>query len=162
MIDYWLVGSNAAYNYNSDSDIDVHIIVNTDDIDKDEYLLKLVYEYAKTTFNSKYDIRIKNHEVEVYVEDVKSGAITNGIYSLLKNEWVKKPNKPESEIDILIEDSDLYKEWYERYKTLKDSEIEQFIDDLYIMRKLSLMEEGEFGFGNLKFFFLSLELGEFS
>ena len=39
--DYWLVGSNAAYNYSSDSDIDINIIVDMDQ-GVNPYLLRLL------------------------------------------------------------------------------------------------------------------------
>ena len=43
----------------------------------------------------KYDIEVKGHEVELYIEDVRSGAVANGIYSLLKDKWVKEPIRTE-------------------------------------------------------------------
>ena len=91
--DYWLVGSNASYNYNKDSDIDVHIIV---DMDSDKIvpgLLQLLYNYMKSSFNKNYDIKVKGQDVELYVEDINTSAITNGIYSLQQDKWIKVPKK---------------------------------------------------------------------
>lgn len=147
--DYWLVGSNASYNYTDKSDIDVHVIVDMD-INVDSYLLRLLYDYIKSSFNDKFDIKVKGHEVELYLEDIKTSAVTNGIYSLTKGEWVKKP-EPMEEREIDIEGTDLYKEWKERYESLDESGIEKFIDDLYLLRKESLITDGEFGQGNLLF-----------
>lgn len=147
--DYWLVGSNAAYNYSPDSDIDVHIIVDMDQ-GVNPYLLRLLYDYIKSNFNSKYEIKVKGHEVELYLEDIKTSAVTNGIYSLKQNRWIKIPTKADPQT-IEIESSELYQETYNRYKNLKEDEVEQFIDDLYVMRKISLSTEGEFGKGNLVF-----------
>ena len=150
VIDYWLLGSNAAYNYGSKSDIDIHIIVNMEDLGVDPYILQVLYDYVKSDFNSKYDIMVKGHEVELYIEDVRSGAVTNGIYSLKKDKWVKEPIRTEIMSYDVIE-TDEYQEWYNRYLELKENEIEDFINDLYLMRKESLAADGEWGTGNLVF-----------
>lgn len=147
--DYWLVGSNAAYNYTKDSDIDIHIIVDMD-IVADQYLLRLLYDYIKSSFSQKYNIMVKGHEVELYLEDIKTTAITNGIYSLKQDKWIKFPQEQEPRI-IDIEETPLFAEWLDRYEHLEDEECEQFLDDLYVMRKISLANEGEFGTGNLVF-----------
>ena len=150
VIDYWLLGSNAAYNYGPKSDIDIHIIVNLEDLGVDPYILQVLYDYIKSDFNNKYDIMVKGHEVELYLEDVRSGAVTNGIYSLKQNRWIKFPTRTEyMRFDVI--ETDEYKDWYQRYLNLKDDEIEQFINDLYLMRKESLATEGEWGIGNLVF-----------
>lgn len=150
VIDYWLLGSNAAYNYGPKSDIDIHIIVNLEDLGVDPYILQVLYNYIKSDFNNKYDIEVKGHEVELYLEDVRSGAVTNGIYSLKQNRWIKFPIRIEY-MRFDVTETDEYKDWYQRYLSLKDNEIEQFINDLYLMRKESLATEGEWGTGNLVF-----------
>ena len=150
VIDYWLLGSNAAYNYGPKSDIDIHIIVNLEDLGVDPYILQVLYNYIKSDFNNKYDIEIKGHEVELYLEDVRSGAVTNGIYSLKQNRWIKFPTRTEY-MRFDVTETDEYKDWYQRYLSLEDSEIEQFINDLYLMRKESLATDGEWGTGNLVF-----------
>lgn len=150
VIDYWLLGSNAAYNYGPKSDIDIHIIVNLEDLGVDPYILQLLYDYIKSDFNNKYDIMVKGHEVELYLEDVRSGAVTNGIYSLKQNKWIKFPTRTEY-MRFDVTETDEYKDWYQRYLSLEDSDIEQFINDLYLMRKESLATDGEWGTGNLIF-----------
>ena len=150
VIDYWLLGSNAAYNYGLKSDIDIHIIVNLEDLGVDPYILQVLYDYIKSDFNKKYDIQVKGHEVELYLEDVRSGAVTNGIYSLKQNRWIKFPTRTEY-MRFDVTETDEYKDWYERYLNLKDDEIEQFINDLYLMRKESLATDGEWSTSNLVF-----------
>ena len=152
VLDYWLLGSNAAYNYSDNSDIDVHIIVNIEDTKCNPYLLRVLYDYIKSNFNQKYDIMVKGHEVELYLEDVNSGAVSNGIYSLKQDKWIKEPTKTEI-ISFDVTETDEWKNWYQRYSELKDSECEQFLDDLYVMRKMSLSNGGmgEWEVGNLVF-----------
>ena len=116
------------------------------------YLLRLLYDYIKSGFNDKYDIMVKGHEVELYLEDIKTTAVTNGIYSLKQARWIKVPEKTTDEdIEYNIEDTELYNVVYDNFERLEDSEAEQFLDDLYILRKESLVSEGEFGEGNLIF-----------
>lgn len=149
VLDYWLVGSNASYNYNPESDIDVHIIVDSVE-ECNKHLLSILYNYVKSDFNSKYDITVKGHKVELYLEDIITSSITNGIYSLNQDKWVKEPERLEPK-KFEVEKTELYKNWKERYNNLEDADIEQYINDLYLLRKESLIKGGEFGEGNLVF-----------
>lgn len=149
VIDYWLLGSNAAYNYGEFSDIDLHIIVNTD-IVEDSNILKLLYDYVRSSFNKNYNILVKGQEVEIYLEDMNITAVSNGIYSLKKDRWIKIPKK-EDPTTYDIESTEEYKKWKNLYKNLKDTEIEDFINNLYLLRKESLSKDGEYGLGNLIF-----------
>lgn len=150
VIDIWLVGSNASFNYSKSSDIDVHIIADLGEVSEYKTLLQILYNYAKSSFNKNYDIKVKGQEVEVYVEDVNTTSITNGIYSILHNEWIKFP-QPIEIPDIDVEGSDLYQNFYNQYLNLSDEDIEDYVNRLYILRKASLSQEGEFGIGNLVF-----------
>jgi hypothetical protein len=154
VMDLWLVGSNASYNYSDNSDIDVHIIANMDDIDCNG-LLTIVYNYAKSDFNKKHKITVKGIPVEVYIESRSSSAITNGIYSLMNNEWVKFPEKINIDIDFDPDTNELYKEKFEEVTSAIESdsseEVQKTIDDLYLLRKSALSTDGEFGEGNLVF-----------
>lgn len=149
VVDYWLVGSSAAYNYGEFSDIDLHIIVNTD-IVEDSNILKLLYDYVRSNFNKNYNILVKGQEVEIYLEDINTTSVSNGIYSLKKNKWIKMPSK-EDPTTYDVESTEEYKKWKLIYKNLKDTEIEDFINNLYLLRKESLSKDGEYGLGNLIF-----------
>ena len=151
--DYWIVGSNAAYNYGPDSDIDVHIIVNMDSVEVNQQILTILYNYAKSSFNKDHDIKIKDHEVEVYIEDMNTTSISDGIYSIKQDRWIKVP-QPKEENILDIKEEPEYKEWEDKYRSLvltDINEINKFIDELYQMRKESLAKDGEFGIGNLIF-----------
>lgn len=150
VIDYRLVGSNAAYNYTSKSDIDVHIIADLSNFKNDSKLLQLLYDYFKSNFNDKYDITVRGMDVELYIEDSSLGSISNGVYSIKDNEWVKKPKKINAP-DFKVEDSKQYKDLVKQYQDIKDDEISDFIDNLYVIRKVSLSKGGEFAEGNLIF-----------
>lgn len=152
VIDIWLVGSNASFNYTDKSDIDLHIIANLDDVCEDTCLLQILYNYVKASFNKRHDISIKGLPVEVYIQDVNSNSVSNGIYSLQEDEWIKFPEQlPEYETDTskLVGLQDLLR----IYNTLDRTNIEQIkslIDYAYIIRQKGLVE-GEFSDGNLSF-----------
>lgn len=152
VIDIWLVGSNASFNYTDKSDIDLHIIANLDDVCEDTCLLQILYNYVKASFNKRHDISIKGSPVEVYIQDVNSNSVSNGIYSLQEDEWIKFPEQlPEYETDTtkLVGLQDLLR----IYNTLDRTNIEQvksLIDYAYIIRQKGLVE-GEFSEGNLSF-----------
>lgn len=156
ILDVILVGSNANYNYTDKSDLDIHIVTNFNDISDDNNLAGLFTNDERKIFNSKYDISIKGISAEVYVEDVNGASTTsNGIYSVLNDSWIKVPvredlpefniedtgyNELPRQADRLLNDSDV-----------SSSEIQEFIDALYLMRKYSIMSDGEYGEGNLAF-----------
>lgn len=154
VVDIWVVGSMASFHYSPNSDIDVHIINNSASIQCDNKMLQLIYQYAKTSFNERYDIKIKGHPVEVYVEDIEASAVTNGAYSLITDEWIKYPNHLSTERIINSQELTEYQELLNDYNSLdidnKDA-IETLIDKAYIMRKIGLAKDGEFSPGNLAF-----------
>lgn len=153
IIDAHIVGSNASYNYTEQSDLDLHVIVNYEDIDVcREDLLQVLFNLEKKSFNDNYDIKIHGINVELYVEDVRSTTMSNGIYSLFRHEWVKFPDKIDPQ-EVNLE-PDLSNIKSKVYGILSDGDLQDvnnIIDDLYIMRKNSLTLNGEFGLGNLIF-----------
>lgn len=156
IIDIELLGSNASFNYTKDSDLDIHLVVNMEEISCDPTLVQIACNAEKALFNKTYNIQIKGIDVEIYVEDVGAGTASNGIYSITKNEWIKFPER----INIPDVTSDkkfitLLSEWKSRGANLLNSEspedIQQYINELYNMRRLSIMVEGEYGIGNQVF-----------
>ncbi len=158
ILDIRLLGSNASYNYTDHSDLDLHIVVNFENICREcPEILQQLLNAEKARFNASYDITVKGIETEVYVEDVKAGTLSNGIYSILKDEWVKFPDKSllvdTSDIDV-TDEQDFIDLKFEAESALQngDSEtIEAVIDDIYMQRKNSLEADGEYGIGNLIF-----------
>ena len=154
ILDIIIVGSNAAYNYSEKSDIDVHIISNFESYGCDKEILQAYFNAYKTNFNKSYDFKVKDNKIELYVEDVMTTVISNGIYSVLSDTWIKFPNKdyyPKDEINISKE---LYKFKLEILKALDSNDYEiinTLINKLYLIRKNSLSVDGEFGKGNLIF-----------
>lgn len=152
--DIYLIGSNVNYNYTDSSDLDVHIIAD-ETFDCSSEHLPIIYDAYKRLFNNKYDIKINDIDVEIYVENKDDlHNVTSGIYSL-KNGWIKNPSRYEIPD---IDDNELEKlitEWENKYLNIIANpnldEITAYIDDIYELRGNSLQSEGEFGLGNLVF-----------
>lgn len=152
IVDVEIVGSNASYNYNENSDIDLHVIVNSEVNNVDKEILRLFYNSKKGSFNDDYDIDINGIPVELYIEDVSDGNATNGRFSILKNEWVMFPKPITYEIPDI---TDELNKWLENATELIAGTDEQaildFINEIYMMRKLGLAQDGEASVGNLVF-----------
>lgn len=158
--DIILTGSNASYNYTKDSDLDIHIVADTSKITDTLKLHKVIYDAYKSNFNKKFEIELNKVPVELYIETQDTPLVSNGIYSVIKNEWVKEPTKEDiPEVDQEAIDK-AFKPWEKRYKALiskitnksdDESEIDKFIDSLYDLRSEGLSTDGEYSIGNLIF-----------
>lgn len=151
--DIHLLGSNASYNYTSKSDLDVHLVVNFEMIDTNEDLVQALFNLQKSEFNDAYDISIHGIDVELYVEDIKANTVSNGIYSLTTDSWIKEPEKLTDIPEVDIEDQ--IDEWKEKISAILENsdivELSNTIDELYLLRKNGLSSEGEYGERNLVF-----------
>ena len=86
---------------------------------------------------------------------------SNGVYSVLKDEWVKEPVQTDiPDIDYGAFEEQ-FKVWEDRYFDLVEDEgssnekkiedIENLIEDIYEVRKESIAKDGEYSIGNLLF-----------
>lgn len=156
IIDIELLGSNASYNYTEHSDLDIHLVVNMEAISSDPALVQIACNAEKALFNKAYDFTIKGVEVELYVEDVKAATASNGIFSVTKDEWIKVP--VQLDIPDVTEDEEylsLLDTWMIRANKAANStsseDVQTFINELYNLRRLSIMTDGEYAIGNLVF-----------
>jgi hypothetical protein len=150
--DVQIVGSNASFNYTDKSDLDVHLMINFDLMKGPTDLLQLYFNKEKADFNKAYKVFIHGIKVEIYVQDIKSSTMSNGVYSLYKHKWIKFP-KP---IDIPTYNfNDIITKWLDKEKKVLKSgnstKIKSMINSLYMIRTNSLQADGEFGKGNLLF-----------
>ena len=98
--DIVLTGSLANYNWSEKySDYDLHILINFKDVDDNVELVKKFVDSAKNIWNKDHDIRIKGYEVEVYIQDISEPHKSTGIFSLLKDKWIVRPEKVDIEPD---------------------------------------------------------------
>lgn len=151
--DVYIVGSQASFNYTQYSDLDVHIISNFEMVSAPKEILEILYNALKSKFNSEYDITIRGIDVELYIEDIRSTAVSNGIYSLYKDDWIKFPNKLHDvpQIDISQQLANMTNKIEQILKSENSEDIKNLINDIYLIRRTSLDTEGEYGEGNLLF-----------
>lgn len=97
--DITFTGSLANYNWSKFSDIDVHLIVDFTEISDNTGLVRKFFDAVKSNWNKLHDIRVKNHEVEIYVQNDSEPHISTGVYSILKDQWLVKPKRVEPRID---------------------------------------------------------------
>ncbi len=148
IVDITVSGSNAAFSYTEYSDIDLHLVVQVPN--EPEY--KELLDAKKNVYNAKHDIKVKGIDVELYAQDVEQEHHSLGIYSVLKNTWVSRPEK----VSVKVDSGDV-KEKYKNYKerievVLKDNELDvakASWDDLKRMRKAGLEKNGEFSTENI-------------
>lgn len=150
ILDVQCVGSNVSYNYTDKSDLDVHIIANFEDLEANEELLQALYDSKKAAFNKDLDIKIKGIDVEMYVQDVNSATVSNGIYSITDDDWIKKPT-PIKNVPKYNVEKDVAR-WGEKIKeaisTNDYDEITKCINTLYLIRHNSIAADGEYAVGN--------------
>ena len=161
--DVILTGSNASFNYTENSDIDLHILARTADLDDPNKLYSKLYNCYRRLFERRFDISFYGIPVEVYVETEADPVVSNGIYSVMYDRWVKEPKEtyvPEvnqAEIDAAA------KPWIDRANTIikkvddnmpdGEEEIDKYLEDLYEMRQKGIYntEGSEFSTENLVF-----------
>jgi len=162
--DIIVVGSIANYNWSKFSDIDLHILIDYSQFDNN--LKKLYVDFfdlKAAIFNKKRDIKFYGFDVELYIEDeYESHRVSGGIYSVLFDEWISKPNKEDFNkpnlglvkqkskqwmriIDGVIED--IKKESPEKINI----HIKKYKEKLKKYRKCGLDKDGEMSVENLVF-----------
>jgi len=99
IIDIQLVGSIANYNYTASSDLDIHIILDFSDINEDIYLVKKAIDGDRFMWNLRHNIIIKDHDIEIYVQDKNEKLASSGKYSLMNHKWLKFPTYNPPNID---------------------------------------------------------------
>jgi len=166
--DIALCGSLCNYNWSEKySDYDLHIIINYKDIDENVELVEKFCDYAKKQWNVNHEIKIKGYEVEVAIQDqadlkqaISSGRM-GGVFSLMNNKWIKKPERvefvPDEEVltkkatylmDIIDDIEDEVDE--DKYSKFKEK-IDRVWKKIKNYRQSGLEEGGEYSTGNLLF-----------
>jgi len=136
--DVILTGSMANYNWSKFSDIDLHILMDFAEINENEELVKKFFDAVRSRWNKQHEIYVKGHEVEIYLQNEHEPHTSTGVYSLLRDDWIVKPQKIKPEIDeatakkkmssiakeldklVSIYDNRLYEDSFEMAERVKD------------------------------------------
>jgi|TARA_B100000035_G_scaffold231981_1_gene200205 hypothetical protein len=151
--DILMLGGNAGYNYTSHSDIDVHLVVNPEYVpDCDPELMEDYYGDKKMLWILTHDVKVYGAEVEPYVEQPgKKRRKSQGVYSILKNKWIQKPQKADE-----VDEDEIEKK-ANNFKRRIDSLIRSdngvgmkaILKKLNTIRNESLDKYGEYGYDNM-------------
>jgi len=159
--DVILTGSLANYNWSTYSDFDIHILINYDDVDDDYDMVVEYLKSIKTVWNNEHDILIKGFDVELYIQDTMEEHNSTGIYSLINDNWVIKPQKIDetfnkdvvkNKIALILNKVDYYQKIIDEGNYSDGSEkASQLWDKIKRMRITSLAKKGEMSNGNIIF-----------
>mgnify|MGYP003118140115 FL=1 len=159
--DITFTGSLAAHNYSKFSDVDLHILVDFSKVDDKVDLVREYFNAMKSIWNRLHDILIKGYEVEIYVQDVNDPHEAQGLYSVLNDEWIKKPvlDKQDFDGDNVKKKAAGIMDQIDRLQPLIDDgkyeEAEKYADKLKAkirkMRKTGLETVGAYSVENLAF-----------
>ena len=169
--DVILTGSNASYNYTKDSDIDLHIIAETKSFEESADVYAKLYRAYGRIFGNKFEISFYGIPVEIYVETESNPVVSNGIYSVMFDKWVKEPSAiaiPEIDQKAINKAA---KPWIDEAKALikevddnvadGEEEIDDYITRIYELRQKGIYSAAgnEYSTENLISKKLSLEEG---
>jgi hypothetical protein len=150
--DITISGSNAAFSYTPQSDIDLHLVVDVPS--EQELLLKPLFDAKKNQYNFNHDIKIKDIDVEVYVQPSSDKHHSLGIYSVLDNRWVSKPVMG----TVKINDSDVQAKVDNYLNKIMQALVDDDIDNVKAVqqeiskiRKAGLEQGGEFSIENVAY-----------
>jgi len=159
--DIVLTGSLANYNWSKFSDIDLHILMDFAEINENEGMVKKFFDAVRSRWNKLHDIRVKGHEVEIYVQNEHEPHTSTGVYSLMNDEWIVKPQKVKPEIDkrnaqkkmnSLVKELDKLSALYDNRRYEESLEMAQRIKDkIKRMRQGGLEKTGIYSPENLAF-----------
>lgn len=162
--DIIFVGSLVGYNWSEFSDFDIHVVVDLDETGGDRELYEELFRLKKSIFNAAHDISIKGFETELYVQDLNEKNESQGVYSLMDDEWKKVPKLEEFKIDEKILKSKI-EQWINIIdgvlENAEDESIEgavklvkKYREKLRKYRTCGLKKEGEYSYENLVFKYL--------
>ena len=154
VLDIVLTGSMSNYNWTKFSDFDLHVITNYSDLKCDNIVAEF-YHAKKKIWNDDHDITIYGYDTELYVEDSEKPPVSEGVYSILNDEWVKTPTYSPPSINnnaVNAKVRDLINQIDTAISTADDpADIKRISDKLAKMRRAGLDEAGEFSTENLAF-----------
>lgn len=159
--DIYLMGSLANFNWSEYSDFDLHVIVDFERYEKQKDLYKELFKLKKKLFNYKHVIKIFGYDVEVYAQGISDESHSDGVYSVMNNEWIHKPKKTHKNLDMSVLKTKI-KSWTDKIDDAIEeaksegnvATLKKLKDKLKDYRQSGLEKDGEFSYENLVFKYL--------
>ena len=148
--DITISGSNAAYTYTPNSDIDLHLVVT---MPKDPVYREL-FDAKKFQYNETHTIKIGGYDVELYVQAADQPHYSQGIYSVLNNDWIQVPRRARAAVDDISTRNKFETIGHQIEAAVKSGNrrrLDAMAEKIKRMRQTGLEQHGEFGPENLAF-----------
>jgi len=156
--DIVFMGSLANYNYSEYSDVDIHLLF---DFGEKKDILAQFFLLAKAKWNNKHDVTIKGYDVEVYAADQNDPYTATGVYSVLKDMWIKEPKRQVPVVDVknirnkVVYFTAQYKELLHQFHQDEldglDTKVKKLREKIGKFRQSGLSSGGEYSTENLTF-----------
>jgi hypothetical protein len=159
--DVYLMGSLANFNWSEYSDFDLHVIIDFKNYDDQEDLYKELFDLKKKLFNDKHNIKIFGYDVELYAQGVSDESHSDGVYSVMNDEWIHRPTRTTKNLDMSVLKTKI-KSWTDKIDdAIEDAKskgsvdtLKKIKDKLKDYRQSGLNKDGEFSYENLVFKYL--------
>ena len=158
--DIILIGSNANYNWSGQSDIDLHVVINYKKINHDIPLVTKFMLAKKHAWNNKYPIKYQGIPIELFAQDSNESLNASvGVFSLIKNKWLNKPDPRQISIDDTVIEQKAAPFIYD-INLIKETDpgvtakIKDILLKLQKLRKAGLGNQGEYSIENLAYKFI--------
>jgi hypothetical protein len=151
--DITVSGSNAGYTYTPYSDIDLHLVVDIPQADQSDVYREL-FDAKKYQYNDQHNITIGGYDVELYVEDARKQPVSQGIYSVMNNDWVRIPLKQKATVNdeaVKSKFEDIGHRIESAVASGDGNAIEELAKKIKNMRQAGLDAHGELGAENLAY-----------
>lgn len=103
IIDVYLMGSIANYNWTPDSDADIHIVIDYDQLQMPKETTKEVVRTVASQWNAEHEVTVKGYKVEINLQNVKEQKPhVTGIYSLKFGQWIRQPVHQNVQINKML------------------------------------------------------------
>jgi hypothetical protein len=159
--DIILTGSLANYNWSKYSDFDIHIVIDMNRFGDKKDLIKDLLGAKTRSWNDNHNIKIKDYDVELYIQDKNEEHHSTGIYSLMDEKWVLKPEKTTPKINknsirekykkIVDTLNDIKKQYKKGNEETVTNRLGKLKDRIKKMRQSGLESGGEFSSENIAF-----------
>ena len=122
--------------------------------DKNSDVYRELFDAKKYQYNDQHNYKIGGYDVELYVQDADKTHHSQGIYSVLNNDWVSVPRRRQPEVDDISVQSKFEDIGHRIEQAIASGDPEQMAAisaKVKNMRQSGLDTTGEFGAENLAF-----------
>lgn len=152
--DVRLTGSMCNFNWTKFSDFDLHIVTDYSQLNCDD-VAEALYRAKKTIWNDRHNITINGYDVELYIEDSQTPPHSAGMYSIIDDRWITRPELIDPKYDHSAVNGKVKSMIDYLQKTIRSADsvddYDRAIAKVYRMRQSGLESGGEFSTENLAF-----------